>query len=132
MQLSDFHAPAWMDDGLCTQIGVEMFFPDDDKTPTRERYKQAKLICSKCTEEEICLETFLEEPYGVFGNMTPAQRLALRKRRKKEELELERLKIEKQLKIKSKGKNPDVKKPNKKKIAIKPKSKKKAIKKKSK
>ncbi len=99
MRLTDLHAPEWMDRGLCNEIGIELFFPDDD-TPTRELYKQAKSICGQCSEVQICLETFLEEPYGVFGKTTPSERKTLIRERKKE---AKRLEIKKS-KIQSKGK----------------------------
>lgn len=55
-----------------------MFFPPDDKPVARDFYIEAKRICRECVVQVQCLRYGLEEPYGVWGGTSPAERSALR------------------------------------------------------
>ena len=70
----------WMSDGLCLQIGWDMFFPPDDSPVKRQLYKQAKEICSKCEVLLQCREYGKDEDYGVWGGTTPKERRDARRK----------------------------------------------------
>ena len=70
----------WMDNGLCLEIGWEMFFPPDDSPVKRELYKEAKKICAKCEVIAECKEYGKDEDTGVWGGTTPKDRRDTRRR----------------------------------------------------
>lgn len=71
---------SWVEDALCKEIGTEAFFPPDDKPVARDFYRKAKLICEGCKVSIQCLEYGLDEPYGVWGGMSPIEREMIRNR----------------------------------------------------
>jgi WhiB family redox-sensing transcriptional regulator len=78
-----FSPPAWQRDALCQEIGVEVFFPPDDKPVSRDFYRQAKRICNNCPVIAECLEFGISEQYGVWGGTTPQERVKIREQRRK-------------------------------------------------
>lgn len=70
----------WVEDALCREIGDEIFFPPDDKPVSRDFYVTAKRICRQCSVRGKCFEYGLDEPYGVWGGTSPAERRAYRNR----------------------------------------------------
>ena len=68
--------PDWKIEGLCNEVGTELFYPPNDDPDT----ERAKRICKRCTVIDQCLEYALKnnEPYGVWGGKTPAQRRRMR------------------------------------------------------
>lgn len=66
--------------GLCRQVGVEFFFPDNGGEAGD--YLFARTICSGCGVREQCLEWALRhESYGMWGGTTPLQRKEIRRKR---------------------------------------------------
>lgn len=71
----------WMAYGLCHETDPEVFFEQGhDTRPGWER--QAKRICAGCPVRQECLDYALEheEPFGVWGGLTEAERSVLRDR----------------------------------------------------
>jgi len=69
-----------LSNGLCRQIGVEIFFPDVSDVGD---YKLARTVCSGCGVSEQCLEWAVRhESHGMWGGTTPLERKQLRRRRK--------------------------------------------------
>jgi WhiB family transcriptional regulator, redox-sensing transcriptional regulator len=66
----------WMRDALCTEVGPDPFFPDPYTQP-----RDAKRVCARCPVQAPCLEYALEtnQPDGVWGGTTPADRRRLKK-----------------------------------------------------
>lgn len=73
---------SWTEEALCQEVGVEVFYPPDDKPVARDFYSRAKSICARCSVINECLNYGLEETYGVWGGTTPTERQALRNKTK--------------------------------------------------
>lgn len=70
----------------CANEDPELFFYDENKENTERVQKQielAKMVCSGCPFKAKCLETFMSEPYGIFGGTTPKERRKIIRRRTK-------------------------------------------------
>ena len=76
-------------DGLCKGHDVNKWFPLIVAELTREELKkiqkdseEAKSICFKCEKQEECLEYALRnEPLGIWGGKTEAERAFIRSER---------------------------------------------------
>jgi WhiB family redox-sensing transcriptional regulator len=65
--------------GLCREIGVEPFFPEDGIV---ELYSFARKICSGCVVRQECLEWAIKhEDHGMWGGTTPVERRQIRRKR---------------------------------------------------
>lgn len=70
---------AWTEDAACLNVDPEIFWPDPggyDTTPV------AQEICLGCPVADKCLTYAIEtnQSHGIWGGLTPAGRLAYRKR----------------------------------------------------
>lgn len=65
---------AWLDEGLCQQVGPAEFFPEKGSST-----KTARAICAECPVKRECLEYALEigDHYGVYGGLGERQRRTL-------------------------------------------------------
>ena len=76
-------------DGLCKGHDVNKWFPMIVAELTKEELKkvqvdsaEAKSICAKCEKQEECLEYALRnEPLGIWGGKTEAERAYIRSER---------------------------------------------------
>ena len=68
----------WVERALCQEVGIEVFYPPDDKPVARDFYARAKSICAKCEVIEQCRDYGIDETYGVWGGTTPVERQAMR------------------------------------------------------
>ncbi|MEJ3654020.1 WhiB family transcriptional regulator [Actinomycetes bacterium KLBMP 9759] len=72
----------WQLRATCRGIDSTIFFhPDNERGPKRSRREQrAKSVCSRCPVIEPCRRHALavEEPFGVWGGLTVAERVELR------------------------------------------------------
>jgi WhiB family redox-sensing transcriptional regulator len=71
-----------MDDAVCAQIGVNMFFPIDGDAFAA---KTAKRICSTCPVMDECLEyalSFQSMP-GIYGGTTQHERNKIKLQRRR-------------------------------------------------
>ncbi len=68
----------WQRYAACRRIDDAVFFPPEGErgTPRQRRENQAKQVCARCPVQQSCLQHALavEEPYGVWGGLTPAER----------------------------------------------------------
>ncbi len=64
----------WRDQALCAQADPDLWFPEPG-----ESARTAKLICGWCPVRAECLGWAVEtnEPYGIYGGLTPLERHAL-------------------------------------------------------
>ena len=70
---------AWMDDAACSQVGGDAWFPEKSEAPTL-----AKRICMSCPVRASCADYAIENiiPWGVWGGLTPRERMARRNGRR--------------------------------------------------
>lgn len=61
----------WQDEGLCAQVGPEMFFLDVGQSS-----KSAKEMCRSCPVLEQCREYAIvhDERFGIWGAMSERER----------------------------------------------------------
>ena len=66
----------WMDDALCRQVDLELFFPDGGGSSAT-----ARKICNRCEVTTQCLDFALGFPsmIGIWGGTTEKQRRKLTK-----------------------------------------------------
>lgn len=71
----------WQIDAACRDIDSTMFFnPEHERGPAKnDRDNRAKAVCSGCPVIEACRRHALvvQEPYGVWGGLTVAERATL-------------------------------------------------------
>lgn len=73
----------WVEKAECRQVPTEVFFPEIIGDVTDRPYQQAKRFCETCVVRQECLSEAMEverdHPYrfGVFGGLTPKERLSL-------------------------------------------------------
>lgn len=67
---------AWMDHGLCVQVGPEAHYPEKGDPTT-----VAKRVCLGCPVRAECLDYALrhDERYGVWGGLSTRERRKLRR-----------------------------------------------------
>jgi WhiB family redox-sensing transcriptional regulator len=66
---------------LCREVGTEFFYPEDGKENDTSIYSFARKICSGCEVKQACLDWGIRhEGYGMWGGMTPRERMAVRKK----------------------------------------------------
>jgi WhiB family redox-sensing transcriptional regulator len=65
----------WMEYAACREVPADLFFPEKG-----ESNRPAKAICARCPVRGECLEAALDrgENFGVFGGLSPRERMALR------------------------------------------------------
>lgn len=67
----------------CASIGTEIFFATDDQYNGFTDYRPAKRVCSSCHFLAECAEYALHHVSdGVWGGMTPNERVHMRARRR--------------------------------------------------
>ena len=68
----------WQFEGACRDADPALFFsPESERGPRRRaRETAAKLYCQCCPVIDLCLQHALQvqEPYGVWGGLTPSER----------------------------------------------------------
>ncbi len=71
-------AYAWQRHAACRDQSSDVFFspPEEQGQARADREEQAKRICARCPVQRSCLDHALraEEPYGVWGGLTEAER----------------------------------------------------------
>jgi len=73
----------WREDASCAGLDTDLFYPEfkggDWTTPRR--------VCANCTVKVECREEALsvgmDDQFGIWGGLGPAQRIALKKERNK-------------------------------------------------
>jgi WhiB family redox-sensing transcriptional regulator len=69
--------------GLCSSIGVEFYYPEEDSSGTSTEEKMAKALCHQCPVRQACGEWGVRhEVYGIWGGMSPLDRRKVRHRNK--------------------------------------------------
>jgi WhiB family redox-sensing transcriptional regulator len=76
----------WPDRAACKAANPAIFFPpgEDNRSIDRQPdYSAAKAICATCDVRAECAAAGANERYGVWGGTTPAERGAVRRRRRR-------------------------------------------------
>lgn len=70
--------PRWASEALCSKVPAEKVFPTDCAA-----VKAAKMVCTRCTVVEQCLENELgnEHSAGVWGGLSEPQRTLFRRQK---------------------------------------------------
>ena len=73
----------WRHKAICRDEDPELFFPVGTSGPAIAQIADAKLVCGRCPVTAECLSWALEsgQDAGVWGGMSEAERLTLRRRR---------------------------------------------------
>jgi len=67
--------------GLCREVGVEFFFPEDGGSGV-DLYSFARKICEGCVVKIQCLEWAIRhEKHGMWGGTTPVERKSIRRKK---------------------------------------------------
>ena len=67
--------------GLCREIGVELFFPEEGSSGT-DIYSFSRKICAGCVVRNECLEWAVKhEDHGMWGGTSPVERRKIRRAR---------------------------------------------------
>lgn len=62
----------WLEYAACADVGVELFFPPDERSPL---VAEAKAICAVCVVRAECLAWAMKnKPEGIWGGMTADER----------------------------------------------------------
>lgn len=83
MSVFDLDRPTWMADANCRGVDVGLFFLDQGSTNDAEK---ARSICRSCDVQAECLAYALSigEAHGIWGGLTPRQRVRLRRARRRD------------------------------------------------
>jgi WhiB family redox-sensing transcriptional regulator len=73
--------PTWHQQALCRRMSPSLFFIAGRSDIARYDQEQAKAVCVECPVRSECLAFALknEEAFGIWGGLTPEERLALKK-----------------------------------------------------
>lgn len=71
--------PDWMSESLCKRKHGDIWFPPFETTTPELNYAIAKKVCNVCPVWTDCLSFGKKEIYGVWGGLTPQERLPLQK-----------------------------------------------------
>lgn len=82
----------WYERAICQGQSLQLFYPAGERgSGARGIYRDAARLCARCPVMTECLELALQTEgtaggdarYGVFGGLTPIERAALAKARRK-------------------------------------------------
>lgn len=68
---------SWRERALCREADPEIFFKTDKTLMDSADRQQAMRICKACPVRPQCLKDGLDQPAGIWGGMTPEERLDL-------------------------------------------------------
>ena len=71
--------PEWMKDALCLKKHGDIWFPPFETNTPEIYYYVARCVCDICPVWDKCLEMGKKEVYGMWGGLTPQERLPLQK-----------------------------------------------------
>ena len=74
----------WLERAACRQSDSELFFPDLHAY-RRNEVAAAKAVCCRCPVREECLEAAMDagEKVGIWGGLTPTERVNLHRRQRR-------------------------------------------------
>lgn len=77
---------AWRADAACRLVDPDLFFPVGVTGPAIPHIASAKAVCESCRVRQPCLDYALDtrQDAGVWGGLSEEERLALRRKRRRE------------------------------------------------
>jgi WhiB family redox-sensing transcriptional regulator len=77
-------AEDWRLQAACRPLDSDLFFPDRAAYRTSD-VARAKAVCRACPVREACLQAAMDgrERVGIWGGLTPQERLKLQRRRRR-------------------------------------------------
>ncbi len=77
---------SWRRNAACNGTHTDLFFPVGEvgEEPVRQA-EEAKVVCFACPVREECLAYALatDQPFGIWGGTTEAERRAIKRRRRR-------------------------------------------------
>ena len=82
MRTIDDGRPVWHTYAACRGMGTALFFPPIDvgNTTAIASYKSARVICSGCVVRPLCLAVGAVEREGLWGGLSPRERMRVRRK----------------------------------------------------
>lgn len=74
--------PDWISAALCTGKNGDIWFPPLEADRPEAYYHVARQVCNLCPVWQECLNLGIPETYGMWGGLTPQERLPLQKQGK--------------------------------------------------
>ena len=73
----------WRPEAACRNVDTALFFPNGATGEALVQAQVAKAVCAGCAVRLECLEFAVatNQPYGIFGGLTEAERKSLQRRR---------------------------------------------------
>ena len=71
---------SWLTLALCRGLPADWWYPPAPITGQAIRdMRKARDLCGICPVQADCLEAGMDEEYGIWGGLSPKQRMRLRK-----------------------------------------------------
>lgn len=67
----------WMQNGLCRRKNTDFWYPPLETDMPDKYYDIGRELCHRCPVWKDCLDSGLEERWGMWGGLTPTERLAI-------------------------------------------------------
>lgn len=88
--------PPWeFEEPICAEVGTQLFFPKEPDDPqlsaiAEADYTYARKVCATCPHQAECADWAIEknERFGMWGGLTPRDRITIRKQRDKGRIRL--------------------------------------------
>ena len=77
--------PPWQfEDPMCSEIGPNLFYMEDDGLPVSlNDVRKIKSLCGQCIHQFDCAEWGIQrERFGIWGGLNPKERSNIRRRRR--------------------------------------------------
>jgi len=74
--------PEWVTKASCRQIHGDFFFPPMDVENPEKHYDVARAVCASCPVWQQCLAAGQKEVWGMWGGLTPHERIPMRDKHK--------------------------------------------------
>ncbi|MEU9702644.1 WhiB family transcriptional regulator [Streptomyces sp. NPDC047981] len=74
---------SWRAAAACQEVDPDLFFPIGVGSPALAQAEEAKEVCRRCPVRQQCLRSAMtqtQQPAGVWGGLTEAERRDLRRR----------------------------------------------------
>lgn len=70
--------PEWFKNAACRKLHGDFFFPPMDVENPEKYYDVARTVCASCPVWKQCLAAGQKEVWGMWGGLTPQERIPLR------------------------------------------------------
>lgn len=70
--------PDWVLEAKCRKLHGDFWFPPEDVEDQQPYYDIARVVCASCPVWEQCLEAGKKEIWGMWGGLTPKERIPFR------------------------------------------------------